>query len=173
MNEREENIRFIRSKLPYMGESDLRLVSEFIRGISSFSSIPISPAEWERHVLSEDEQRKADNAQRVMDAVKENIKSGEYAIIEEGGQASDGANILGERHGDTVAVSLSALAKIHNEIWYSRLTKAAIAEALEASGVILPRSEYLKFATIGGFRKESVYIPVNETKFFTGKEAQA
>lgn len=171
MNAREENIRYIRSSLPYMREKDLGYVTGFIRSISKFSSFSISQAEWEQPVLSEAEQRKADNAQLVMDAVKENIKAGSYAIIEEGGQAADGVNVLGERHGDTVALSLGALAKINNEIWAYRLTKTAIAEALEASGIILPRSECPKSAIIMGSRKEAVYIPASKAKIFTGKES--
>lgn len=171
MREREENIRYIRSNLPYMGGEDLGYVAGFIRSISEFSSFKTSPAEWERPVLSEDEQQNLDSAQRVMDAVQDNIKAGTYTVIMEGESAPGGVNILGEQHGDTVAVSLGSLWKVYNEIWGIRLTKAAIAEALEASGVILPRSEHPKSATIMGSRKEAVYIPASKAKIFTGKES--
>lgn len=54
---RESNIRYIRAKLPYMVNEDLELLAGIVRG---FGVIGFSLQEYERPVLSQEQQRQAD-----------------------------------------------------------------------------------------------------------------
>ena len=54
---RESNIKYIRAKLPYMVSEDLELLAGIVRG---FGAIGFSLQEYERPVLSQEQQRQAD-----------------------------------------------------------------------------------------------------------------
>lgn len=166
MTEKEGHIRFIRSRLPYMDEENLRFVVNFIRGLSDFTPFPNSPAEWGRPVLSAEDQKKLDNAQLIKEGVEAAVADG--FIIGEAGQ-----KILGELHGEAVAVAVSTLSEIMREYHYARIRKADMLEGLEYAGYILPRCCHPKTSTIGNSRKETVYIPMNMIKSFVGKEVEA
>lgn len=56
---RESNIRYIRAKLPYMVNEDLELLAGIVMG---FRVIGFSLQEYERPVLSQEQQRQADLA---------------------------------------------------------------------------------------------------------------
>lgn len=56
---RESNIRYIRAKLPFMTNEELSWLSAFVRGLGVTG---FSYQEYDRLVLSQEQQRQADRA---------------------------------------------------------------------------------------------------------------
>ena len=56
---RESNIKYIRAKLPYMVSEDLELLAGIVRGLGVTG---FSYQEYDRLVLSQEQQRQADRA---------------------------------------------------------------------------------------------------------------
>lgn len=102
MEKREHCIRFIRSRIPYMGEKELNFLMGFIRGLNY--GAPFSHAEYLRPVLSEAEQRNTDSAYRLMETVRGALAGGNgytTCCILEGGEAQEhGAMVIGEHRGE-------------------------------------------------------------------------
>lgn len=162
MEKREYCIRFIRSRLPYMGEQELDFLLGFTRGVTG--QTPSSDAEYLRPVLSAAEQRNADSAYRLMEAVRDALfgRKGATAccITEEGTTPTPGAKVIGERHGELVSMDFSAMMELYRESGWIWVKRSEMLEGLETAGFILPRCRNSRTATIGGKQREVVYMPM-------------
>lgn len=162
MEKREYCIRFIRSRLPYMGEKELDFLLGFTRGLTG--QMPLSEAEYLRPVLSVAEQRNADSAYRLMEAVRDALfgRNGAPAccITEEGITPPPGAKVIGERHGELVSMDFSAMMELYRESGWIWVKRSDMLEGLETAGFILPRGRNPRTVTMCGKRREVVYVPM-------------
>ena len=162
MEKREYCIRFIRYRLPYMGEKELDFLLGFTRGLNH--EAPFSEAEYLRPVLSVAEQRNADSAYRLMEAVR-NALSGRNGsptccIAEEGKAQVPGARCIGDRRGELAVLDVAAMMDVYREAGWRRGKRSDMLEGLETAGFILPRGRNPRTATMGGKRVEVVYVPM-------------
>ena len=175
MEKREYCIRFIRSRLPYMGEKELDFLLGFTRGLNH--EAPFSEAEYLRPVLSVAEQRNADSAYRLMEAVRDALFGRNGAptccITEEGTTPPPGARSIGERHGELVLMDFSAMMELYRESGWIWVKRSDMLEGLETAGFILPRSRTPRTATMGGKRREVVYVPATLLQESEPNEAPA
>lgn len=162
MEKREYCIRFIRSRLPYMGEKELDFLLGFTRGLNH--EAPFSEAEYLRPVLSVAEQRNADSAYRLMEAVRDALsgRNGATAccITEEGTTPPPGARIIGKQRGEIAVLDVAAMMDVYREAGWTWVKRSDMLEGLETAGFILPRGRYPRTATMGGKRREVVYVPM-------------
>lgn len=162
MEKREYCIRFIRSRLPYMDEKELDFLLGFTRGLTG--QIHLSEAEYMRPVLSVAEQRNADSAYRLMEAVRDAISGRNgapaYCITEEGTTPPPGAKVIGERRWELVLMDFSAMMELYRESGWIWVKRSDMMEGLETAGFILPRDRNPRTATMGGKRREVVYVPM-------------
>ena len=162
MEKREYCIRFIRSRLPYMGEKELDFLLGFTRGLNH--KAPFSEAEYLRPVLSEAEQRNADSAYRLMESVRDALsgRGGFQAccIVEEGKAPESGVKAIGEQRGELAVLDVAALMDVYREAGWTRVKRSDMLEGLETAGFILPRGRNPRTATMAGKRREVVYVPI-------------
>lgn len=162
MEKREYCIRFIRSRLPYMDEKELDFLLGFTRGLTG--QMPLSEAEYLRPVLSVAEQRNADSAYRLMEAVRDALfgRNGAPAccITEEGTTPPPGAKVIGERHGELVSMDFSAMMELYRESGWIWVKRSDMLDGLETAGFILPRGRNPRTVIMGGKRREVVYMPM-------------
>lgn len=162
MEKREYSIRFIRSRLPYMDEKELDFLLGFTRGLTG--KMPFSEAEYLRPVLSVAEQRNVDSAYRLMEAVKDAIFGRSSApaccITEEGTTPPPGAKVIGERSGEFAVLDVAAAVELYRAVGWKRVKRSDMLEGLETAGFILPRGRNPRTATVGGKRREVVYVPM-------------
>lgn len=162
MEKREKCIRFIRSRLPYMDEKELDFLMGFTRGVTG--TMPSSDAEYLRPVLSEAEQRNADSAYRLMEAVRDALTgrndTPSFCITGEGTTPPPGAKVIGERRGEIAVLSVAALMDVCREAGWTLGKRSDMLEGMETAGFILPRDRNPRTATIGAKRLEVVYVPI-------------
>lgn len=162
MEKREYCIRFIRSRLPYMGEQELDFLLGFTSGVTG--QMPSSDAEYLRPVLSAVEQRNADSACRLMEAVRDALfgRNGAPAccITGDGKAQASGARIIGEQCGELAMLDVSAILDVFHAAGMKRVRRSDMLEGLETAGFILPRDRGHRTATIGGKQREVVYMPI-------------
>ena len=162
MEKREYCIRFIRSRLPYMDEKELDFLLGFTSGLTV--QIHLSEAEYLRPVLSDAEQKNADSAYRLMDAVRDALfgRNGATAcyITGEGTAPQPGTKAIGERHGELAWLDVAALMDVYREAGWKRVKRSDMLDGLETAGLILPRDRNPRTATMGGKRREVVYVPM-------------
>lgn len=166
MEKREYCIRFIRSRLPYMGEKELDFLLGFTRGICRDSAgTIISKAEYLRPVLSETGQRNADSAYSLMETVRDSLsgRNGSTAccIAEEGKAQEPGVKVIGERRGELAVMDFPAMMELFSAEGLTRVKRSDMLDGMETAGFILPRDRNPRTATIGGKRREVVYVPMD------------
>lgn len=162
MKKREYCIRSIRSRLPYMSEKELDMLMGFTSGLTRGG--PMSEAEYLRPVLSEAEQRNADCAYRLMEAVR-NAIYGWYDtpscyITREGTPPPPGAKVIGEQHGELAVMDIAAMLEVFHAAGWRRVKRSDMLDGLETAGFILPRNRNPRTATMCGKRREVVYVPM-------------
>lgn len=162
MDNREHCIRFIRSRLPYMSERELGFLMGFTRGLSKNATS--SEAEYMRPVLPEAKQRNVDCAYRLMESVRDALagRNGYPAccITEEGETPEPGELVIGERLGELAVIDIAAAMYVYREAGWRRVARLDMLDGLETAGFILPRDRKSRTATIGGKRREVVYVPM-------------
>lgn len=175
MEKREYCIRFIRSRLPYMSGKELDMLMGFTRGLTRGE--PMSEAEYLRPVLSEAEQRNADCAYRLMEAVR-NAIYGWYdtpscCITREGTPPPPGAKVIGEQHGELAVLDVASMMEVYREAGWRRVKRSDMLEGLETAGFILPRNRNPRTVTMCGRRREVVYVPMILLQEYAPSEAPA
>lgn len=172
---RESCIRNIRSQLPYLSERELQIIESFVRSISSRSSHGYSIAEYDRPVLSSEEQECADkaaNCLRTLAYALTSTRGATHSCIHKEGVADPlDALVVGWDHGDLVAADVKLLMFLWNEAGWKRVRRASLMEWLERYGYILPRNKHPKTIKVNEERREVVYIFKKQLQLFVDDAA--
>ena len=159
-NQREDHIRFIRSKLPKATDRELSVICSFVRALNICGW---SSAECHRPVLSAEMQERADIADMCINSIRDALKDGEYSF-----DVNSGEVLLGVIAGDTAILDAAEVVQIYKDAGWRHVKREIMFQGLEECGFILPRSSRPKTAVINGKRREVLYVPYQKIQ-----EAQA
>lgn len=178
MESREECIRSIRSHIPYLNTSELEAIKKimltFAKNTTKHPRFLMSFVEWNKPVLTETEQLKADSALFCMNAMGCAISGRcgfpRYCIIDENEMPAPGSKILGVLRGDVVAIDIKKMLKVFKYTGTTLYSNSDVMDGLEIAGYMLPRADRPKTALIGKTRREVIYIPMSTLQEFIEKD---
>lgn len=165
MCDREFYISYIRARLPYMTEQNLRMVKGFLDGLCGGSLARTSTAEHDRPVLTQEQQKQADQAANCMRSIFFSVcphMGGEFCITHREDVTADSIGFLDD---DVIVMDSKKIMEAWKQAGEKHIKRDMLLQYMEDAGYILPHKQR-QAIIVNDDRWDAVCVPLRMLRPF-------